>query len=142
MSDDHQNRPAHRFGWAPKALLPIDTSGRSFLEHIIATLQNGGVAEVLVVIGHQADLIAERLEDVGPTVRLVRNSQYALGQLTSLQAALDVADRPGVEGLLVTLVDVPLVSALTVRAVLARHRETRAPIVRPAAPFVMATRCF
>jgi molybdenum cofactor cytidylyltransferase len=46
-------------------------------------------------------------------------------------AGLNVIDRPGVEGMLLTLVDVPLVAASTVRAVLERYRATRAPIVRP-----------
>jgi molybdenum cofactor cytidylyltransferase len=46
-------------------------------------------------------------------------------------AGLGVVDRPGVLASLVTLVDVPLVSAATVRAVITRYRETHAPIVRP-----------
>ncbi len=115
----------------PKALLPIDSRGQSFLDRIIRTLQSAGIHEVLVVIGHDASSIATRFGDQDPNVRLVFNAQYQRGQLSSLQAALDVADRPGVEGVLVTLVDVPLVSSETVRAVLTRHRETRAPIVRP-----------
>jgi molybdenum cofactor cytidylyltransferase len=40
-------------------------------------------------------------------------------------------DRPGVAGALVTLVDVPLVSAETVRAVIAHYRRSHAPVVRP-----------
>jgi molybdenum cofactor cytidylyltransferase len=41
-------------------------------------------------------------------------------------------DHPGLEAVLVTLVDVPLVSERTVRAVIGMWGETRAPIVRPA----------
>ena len=48
-----------------------------------------------------------------------------------LLAGLDVIDRPGVTAVLVTLVDVPLVSPATVRAVIDSYRRTRAPIVRP-----------
>jgi molybdenum cofactor cytidylyltransferase len=62
----------------------------------------------------------------------VRNPHPDEGQLSSLLAALQLADRPGVEGLLTTLVDVPLVTPDTVRTLLARHRATRAPVVRPA----------
>src|SRR5204862_1491799 len=59
------------------------------------------------------------------------NPDYDRGQLSSLQTGLALIDRPGVSAALVTLVDVPLVSSDTVRRVLARYRETRAPIVRP-----------
>src|SRR4029079_18187793 len=44
---------------------------------------------------------------------------------------LRAIDRPGVVAVLVTLVDVPFVSAPTVRAVLDAYRRTSAPVVRP-----------
>ena len=67
----------------------------------------------------------------GLPARFVVNRDYDRGQLSSLLAGLDVVDRPGVAAVLVTLVDVPLVSAATVRAVIDCYRRTRAPIVRP-----------
>ena len=42
-----------------------------------------------------------------------------------------MVDRPGVVAALVTLVDVPLVSADTVRAVIDCYHRTHAPVVRP-----------
>jgi molybdenum cofactor cytidylyltransferase len=45
---------------------------------------------------------------------------------------LDAIEHPQLEAVLVTLVDVPLVSADTVRALMRAWRETGAPIVRPA----------
>jgi molybdenum cofactor cytidylyltransferase len=45
---------------------------------------------------------------------------------------MDAAITPAVEGLLVTLVDVPMIDAPTISAVLDAWRQTRAPIVRPA----------
>ena len=51
--------------------------------------------------------------------------------MSSLVAGLALIDRPGVVAALVTLVDVPLVSASTVRAVIERYRQTHAPVVRP-----------
>jgi molybdenum cofactor cytidylyltransferase len=63
--------------------------------------------------------------------RFVDNPRYEEGQLSSLLAGLNVVDRPGVVAVLLTLVDVPLVSAGTVRAVVERYRQTHAPIVRP-----------
>jgi molybdenum cofactor cytidylyltransferase len=48
-----------------------------------------------------------------------------------LIAGLNAVDRPGIAAVLLTLVDVPLVSESTVRAVIDGYRRTRAPIVRP-----------
>jgi molybdenum cofactor cytidylyltransferase len=115
----------------PKALLPIDASLRTFVEQLVLTFRAGGVGEILVVVGRDAAAIEERLAASQPLVRVVRNARHREGQSTSLLAALDVVDRPGVEGLIMTLVDMPLVSADTVRLLLARHRATRAPLVRP-----------
>ena len=42
-----------------------------------------------------------------------------------------MVDRPGVAAALITLVDVPLVAASTVRAVVDCYRRTHAPVVRP-----------
>jgi molybdenum cofactor cytidylyltransferase len=63
--------------------------------------------------------------------RFVTNPDYETGQLSSLLKGLDAVDRPGVTAALVTLVDVPLVNASTVRAVIDRYLQARAPIVRP-----------
>jgi molybdenum cofactor cytidylyltransferase len=53
--------------------------------------------------------------------------------LSSLLAGLRAIDDPLLEAVLVTPVDVPLVSATTVAAVIGAWRRTRAPIVRPVA---------
>lgn len=114
-----------------KALLPL-AAGETFLSRIIRTLREGGADDVIVVAGHDADAIRKAVEREQLAARIVENADYAQGQLSSLMAAIEAVDRPGVLGLLVTLVDVPLVSSMTVRAVLEAYRRTGAPIVRPA----------
>ncbi len=116
-----------------KATLPLE-GGDTFLTRIVRTFADAGVADVVVVVGHDATPIVESFagnEDVAVRATFVDNPDYEKGQLSSLLAGLAVVDRPGVPAALVTLVDVPLVSAATVRAVLDRYRETHAPIVRP-----------
>ncbi len=115
----------------PKALLPID-GAETFLGHVIGTLRCGGVDDVLVVVGHDAELVAGLVRELANAPRLVYNPDPAQGQLSSIQAALRVVDHPGVEAILLTLVDVPLVSAGTVRRLLTEYRRARAPIVRAA----------
>ena len=113
-----------------KATLPAG-DGHTFLTRIVRTFLDAGVDDVVVVVGHDAELIASRFAGSGLPARFVLNAEYDRGQLSSLLAGLGVVDRPGVSAALVTLVDVPLVSAATVRAVIERHRATHAPIVRP-----------
>lgn len=114
----------------PKAILPIDATD-TFLSRIIRVLQQAQVEDVVVVVGEEATAIAEAVERAGLSARLVVNEHFESGQLSSLLAGLRAIDRPGVNAMLVTLVDLPLVSAATVRAVLDRYRLTHAPVVRP-----------
>jgi CTP:molybdopterin cytidylyltransferase MocA len=64
--------------------------------------------------------------------RLAHNPDPSRGQLSSLWTGLDAAERPELEAVLMTLVDVPMVRAATVRVVVEMWRRTQAPIVRPA----------
>jgi molybdenum cofactor cytidylyltransferase len=113
-----------------KATLPAG-DGHTFLTRIVQTFLDADVDDVIVVVGHHADTIAASFSESGLPARFVVNRDYDRGQLSSLLAGLDVIDRPGVAAVLVTLVDVPLVSPATVRAVIDSYRRTRAPIVRP-----------
>ena len=121
-----------------KALLPIGPIGpmgdaETFLSRIVRTLRDADVDDVVVVIGHEPEEIVADVERRGLAVRFVLNPDFDKGQLSSLVAGLNVIDRPGVVASLVTLVDVPLVGAATVRAVVDRYRTTRAAVVRPVA---------
>ena len=114
----------------PKALLPIGSSGETFFDRVTRTLLDAGVEQVVVVVG--ADALAIRA-GARPRqgVRIVDNPDYELGQLTSLLAGLRAIDASSTTAVLVTLIDVPLVSAATVRTLIAARRERAAPIVRP-----------
>jgi len=112
-----------------KALLPIGDD--TFLTRIVRTFLDAGVDDVVIVVGHDADVIVRHFSASGLPARFVVNPEYDRGQLSSLLAGLMVIDRPGVVAALVTLVDVPLVASATVRAVIDRYRQSRAPVVRP-----------
>jgi molybdenum cofactor cytidylyltransferase len=114
----------------PKAMLPLEDN-QTFIMHIVRTLQEADVEDVVVVLGHGADAIAEMLQASGSTARVVINPDYESGQFSSVVAGLRAIDHPGVEAMMLTLVDVPLVAVSTVRAVRERYRATHAPIVRP-----------
>jgi molybdenum cofactor cytidylyltransferase len=114
----------------PKANLALP-GGETFLARIVRTLSAAAVDDVVVVVGHEADAIVTAFARTGAAARFVINADYEKGQFSSLLRGLNAVDRPGVTAVLVTLVDVPLVTTDTVRAVIDRYRETHAPIVRP-----------
>jgi CTP:molybdopterin cytidylyltransferase MocA len=143
----------------PKALLEI--GGASFLERILRGLHEGGVGEVIVVVGEHVDDIRTHLQRIelppGLAVSMVVNPEPGRGQLSSLLIALDVIDPNGprpsgaepvawsrggaaqdederqgpVHGIVLALIDHPLVRVTTVRALLNAFAQTRAPVVRP-----------
>jgi CTP:molybdopterin cytidylyltransferase MocA len=114
----------------PKALLTIGAGGQTFLNRILRTLDAAGIDEVIVVLGSEAGLV-EQTTIASPRVRFVENPQPERGQLSSLLEGLRIADRPGVQAVIVTLVDVPLVEAATVRKLVDAYRKAGAPITRP-----------
>ena len=113
-----------------KATLPLDATD-TFLTRIVRTFLEADVDDVVVVVGHEADAIVSSFSASGLPARFVVNHDYDRGQWSSLVAGLGVVDRPGVAATLMTLVDVPLVTADTVRAVIACYRRTHALVVRP-----------
>ena len=115
----------------PKALLPTGVPNETFASRIVHVLREGGVDDVVVVVGPGATPMRSALAGLTPPPRLVVNPNPDAGQLSSLLVGLRAINRPGVGGMLVTLVDVPLIDPYTVRVLLQAHRTTQAPIVRP-----------
>jgi molybdenum cofactor cytidylyltransferase len=113
----------------PKASLQIGAD--TFLSRIVRTFHDAGVADIVIVVGHDAGTIMSSPSLSGTGARFAINPDYESGQLSSIVAGLDAVDTPDVPAALVTLVDVPLVAASTVRAVVERYETTRAPVVRP-----------
>jgi molybdenum cofactor cytidylyltransferase len=113
-----------------KATLPLGPDD-TFLTRIIRTFQRAGVDDVVVVVGYEAESVRQSVTKRGLAPRYVVNVDYESGQFSSLLAGLNAIDRPGVGAMLMTLVDVPLVSSATVRAVLQRYQALHAPVVRP-----------
>jgi CTP:molybdopterin cytidylyltransferase MocA len=121
-----------RMGGRPKALLPTGQAGETFLARIVSSLWAGGVDDVVVVAGYHHAEISRAAMRLTMPVRVLHNPVPDQGQLSSLLVALAAIDHPGVRGMAVTLVDLPLLTPATVRAVLEGYRRSGAPIVRPA----------
>ena len=99
---------------SPKALLP-SPDGRPFVARIVDTLREAGVAELVVVTGRDHDALVNLLSEGRRVPPLfARNVDPSRGQLSSLWAGMDAVVNSDTEGILVTLVDVPMVAVSTV----------------------------
>ena len=117
----------------PKASLPL-AGGHTVLSKGVASLLAAGLPRVIVVVGAHAETVVGALRTRDRRVEVVVHPRWADGQLSSMLAGLAVAEQAEavLEAVLVTLVDVPLVSPATTRAVIAAWRASRASLVRPA----------
>jgi len=116
----------------PKALLPIGREGETFIARLVRTFCDAGADDLVVIVGAHADGVSEAVARMPVFVRVVENRAYERGQLSSLVAALDVVDRPGVQAVMAMPVDMPLVTQATVRALVDAYRERPHLVVRPA----------
>ena len=118
---------------SPKALLRTP-EGLTFIRAIAETFASAGIPDIVVVTGRDHDRIVEALNDAQlPVVpRIARNPDPSRGQLSSLLTGMDAVVNSGTEAVVVTLVDVPLITVDTVRLVVSEWQRARAPIVRPA----------
>jgi molybdenum cofactor cytidylyltransferase len=117
---------AERFG-GKKLLTPVD--GEPLLDHTIDALLEGGVAEVIVVVGKdgRAELERDVNAMLDPRVRAVENPDPSRGMFSSIQVG--VAQAQG-DAILVMPGDMPFVLPETVRAVIAAY-ERKPAIVSP-----------
>ena len=118
---------------SPKALL-LTPDGRTFVAAIAETFLAAGITDVVVVTGRDHERLTDALANARLPVapRIARNPDPSRGQLSSLLTGMDAVVSPGTEAIVVTLVDVPMLSPDTVRLVVSEWQRTRAPIVRPA----------
>jgi molybdenum cofactor cytidylyltransferase len=113
-----------------KALLRAGRDGPTFISLLTSSLLTAGVADVFVVVRPADETLVREIEQHVARARIVTNDRADEGQLSSVLAGLNAADRPGVTGVLVTPVDAPFVKAETIAAILDAFAERDAPIVR------------
>jgi molybdenum cofactor cytidylyltransferase len=114
-----------------KALLPCSpVDGDTFLNRIINSLRAGGVEDVFVVGRPDDTQLIDAVESPDVPARFVPNPDHDRGQLTSIVAGVNAVDHPGVGGVLIMPVDMPLVQASTFRQVLHAFSRHPSSIVR------------
>jgi len=111
---------------SPKALLPYQ--GRPFLEHLLEVTSHRNIGVRRVVLGAHAEPIAKAIQLEADEI--VINEDWEKGQLSSIQAALRSLP-PGTDGILLCLIDHPLISNLLVQDLIEQFYKAKKPIVLP-----------
>jgi len=107
-----------RFGAENKLLAPYE--GRAMLDHVLDRAGEAGLEPVLVVTGHEAEVI--RAAAGTRASRFVHNPQFAEGLSTSLRAGI-MAMPEDVGAALILLGDMPCVSVATLARLVAAAKE-------------------
>ncbi|MGH9728134.1 MAG: nucleotidyltransferase family protein [Candidatus Acidiferrales bacterium] len=124
----------------PKALLPFPehfsaahsqpaTTAKTFLQHLIEVTRYPRAPILRLVVGAHAAEIRARVEL--PDDAVVVNHEWEKGQLSSLQAAIRSLPAGETTGMLVCLVDHPLISARLVQILLETFERHKNKIVIP-----------
>jgi molybdenum cofactor cytidylyltransferase len=113
---------------SPKALLPYQ--GRPFLEHLIAVTSHPKIGARRIVLGAHAELIADTVRLAADEV--VINAEWDKGQLSSIQTGIRSLPA-GTDGMILCLIDHPLISATLVDELIERFYSgpTMPPIALP-----------
>ena len=118
---------SQRMGVENKLLLSF--GGQSFLQRMICSLLDAGVAEIVVVLGHDQQRIQRQLDGLpnitNQKIAAVVNPDYLQGQMTSVNCGLKalVGDK---EGVLICLGDQPLITVSHIQALVTAF-EKREP---------------
>ena len=124
----------------PKALLPFPENfpsaqsqrtqtAKTFLEHLIEVTRHPRAGIVRVVVGAHAEEIRARVKLQNDAI--VVNENWQKGQLSSLQAAIRSLPAGETDGMLVCLVDHPLISAQLVSLLIETFERDKNKIVIP-----------
>lgn len=109
-----------------KQLLPF--RGKTILECVVDNALASALHRVVVVLGHQADLLIPLL--AGRDVTVVVNPDYRLGQSSSLKAGLHALFAE-TEAVLFLLGDQPLITPALIDRILDGFAASPSPIVLP-----------
>lgn len=118
------------FNQKEAGLTPAPSAQKTFLEHLIEVTRHPRTGPLRVVVGaHAAEIRARVKLDDGA---LVFNSDWQRGQLSSLQAAIRSLPAGKAEGMLICLVDHPLISPGLVASLIRAFDRDKNRIVIPA----------
>jgi molybdenum cofactor cytidylyltransferase len=109
---------SRRMGAPNKLLLSVD--GEPLIARSVRTVLHTGFDQIVVVLGHQAELVEGALRPLG--VRCVLNREFEAGQASSVRAGL-AALVPPLDAVMICLGDQPLLEVSDLGALKRAFRE-------------------
>jgi molybdenum cofactor cytidylyltransferase len=119
---------------SPKATLPMFTTEATpgkvtFLDHLVTLARHPRVGLIRVVLGANADKILRRIPLKPEWV--VVNPNWKDGQVSSIQTAIRSLPVGATDGIILFLVDHPLITQTVVDQLISAFYSSKAPIVIP-----------
>lgn len=99
------------------------------IKKVVHELQNSQVGRIIVVLGHEHEVISEVLKDCEDVV-FIYNSVYSRGQMSSIQASMSQV-RPDASGFMICLGDMPMISSSDYDRLIDEYEITSKVIDRP-----------
>ncbi len=117
---------SRRFG-SPKALATINnTTAIEFIQH---KLLNSPVDEIIVVLGHQPEVITPHIIK-NLKIKVVHNTDYEMGQLSSIKCGLGACSNDS-SAAFVWPVDCPFISLTTIATLVNKHEQNLSKNIIP-----------
>ena len=114
---------------SPKALVPLGPGGQTFLEHLLEITRQPEIGVTRVVLGKHTEEISQALS-LDPA-SIVVNPDWKRGQISSIQAAIRSLLAGETDGVMLFLVDHPLISPALVANLIAQFTKSGRPIIVP-----------
>jgi molybdenum cofactor cytidylyltransferase len=120
-----------RMGKANKLRLPF--GNKTILQVTLQNIIKANLGEILVIVGHERDLIENDLEPFKDKIKIVFNAHYENGMTTSIQAGIKNSHE-NTEGYMICLSDMPLLQSVDYQCIANFYFEKKDalyPIIQP-----------
>jgi molybdenum cofactor cytidylyltransferase len=105
----------------------LELEGKPLVRHVVERASNAGFDPLIVVLGHEADLVQQALE--GLSYRPVTNLEYERGVNSSLRAGIHAASETPASAAVVMLADMPFVTTGMMATMMDKYRHSDVPLV-------------
>ena len=105
----------------------LELDGKPLVRHVVERASRAGFDPLIVVLGHEADLVQRPLE--GITYQPVMNPEYERGVNSSLRAGIRAAAETGAGAAVVVLADMPFVTTEMMTTLIDKYRGGDTPLV-------------
>ncbi len=120
----------------PKQLLPYE--GKTLVEHCARTCLASGAAEIVLVLGSQAQEIRSSLPEL--PIKLIKNKEWVTGMGGSIRCGIEALGR-GIDCSVIVLVDQPRITARHLYNLAQKHYDNRTQIVASLYDGVLGVPC-